>query len=179
VFLLHLLVELPGGAGGNGQAFPGCVPDHFADINDLADVMGVVCQLPVYGIDGHQGFVADRYRLQQVFFFEGPEGIEEAVPAFFPAIEQGCFSARRRAEFLVAVAARFFSVFGEEICPAAHHITMQVMDDDGDAVAMLVGCKIKVFFIQLGEGAVAEGLIGEKTFDGRFEIDLAEGGIHD
>ena len=56
---LHLAVSRRGAAFGNGEALPFFVADHLTDIDDLADVVGVMGQLPVDGVDDDEGFVPD------------------------------------------------------------------------------------------------------------------------
>ncbi len=55
-------------------------------------------------------------------------------------------------KFFIPFAPGFFAVFSEEIGPAAQHIAMQVLDDNGDAVGGSIGLVKKVLFFQLFKG---------------------------
>jgi hypothetical protein len=61
VLVFHPLVKVSGSAFWDGQALPFFVTDHFSDIDDLPDVMRVMGQLPVDGVDGDEWFVPDIY----------------------------------------------------------------------------------------------------------------------
>ena len=68
VKFLHLPVDCLGCAFGNGEALPFPVADHLADINDLADVVWIVGQLPVDGVDDDERLPADGDSLQPVSY---------------------------------------------------------------------------------------------------------------
>ena len=46
------------------------VPDHLSQEYDLADMVRIMGELPVDGVDDHQGFVPDRDRFEEVFVLQ-------------------------------------------------------------------------------------------------------------
>ena len=149
------------------------VADHLSQEYDLADMVGVMGELSVDGVDDYQGFVPDGDRFEEVFVLQGAKRVDQAAPALLPKGQQLCFGAAGRVEFLVSVAAFFFSVGCQEVGPAAKHIAMHVLDDDGDAVAFFGRREIKILFFQLGEGHIAQCFVGEEAFDRRIQVGSA------
>ena len=170
VLFLHFLVEGGGGAFWNGQAPPIVIPDHLADVDDLADMMRVMGELAVDGVDCEERLVPDRDRPEQIIFAERAKGFDQAAPAFLPHVEELRLIGGGRAEFLIPVTARFLSVLREEVCPPADHIAVHMLYDDRDGIGLFGGNVIEILFFQLGEGHVTERLVGEQAFDRRIEI---------
>ena len=67
---LHAFVEGSRSAFFDGETLPVMVADHLSQVDDLADVVGIMGELPVDGVDDHQGFVPDRDRFEEVFVLE-------------------------------------------------------------------------------------------------------------
>src|SRR5258708_31274997 len=88
MLLLHLLIEMPGCSLGYGKALPILITYHFADIYDLTHMMGIMGQLPVDRVNGEERLMADMDGLQQIFFFQGSERIQQAGPTLFPKLQQ-------------------------------------------------------------------------------------------
>src|SRR5450432_777019 len=158
MFALHMLVELLGLIFGDGQISPGRSFNELAGINDLPDMMRIMGQLAVDGIDDDQRFASDSDGFEQILFFQGLEGIEQAGPALIPIPDQLLASKESRivTEFLVSFPPAFFAVLRQKIRPAAEHIAAYMLYDDRNAVGLLIGRKMKVFFFELGKGFVAK-----------------------
>ena len=88
--------------------------------------------------------------------------MEDAVPAFVPALQE--FSSRRRRldKLGVAVAIRFLPVAGQEICPARAHVPGHVFDDDGNRVHLFVERREQLFVRDLFHRALGHFFVETK-----------------
>ena len=82
---------------------------HSADINDLANVIRIMCQLPVDGINNTKRFFTDINYFKDHFQLMTP--IKIRSPAFVPKIGHLLFCIIMDFKFVITLPPFFFSVF--------------------------------------------------------------------
>src|SRR5947209_12524052 len=98
---------IEGGAAAprHGERLPVVRGEVLGQEDDLADVVAVVGELPVDGLDDAVGLGADEDGHRQVLLAQGGQRLEETAPPFLPAGQElGAGGARGQHELGVAVA---------------------------------------------------------------------------
>src|SRR5207249_3314879 len=81
-------------------------------------------------------------------------------------------------KFLVAMAIGLLAVAGEEIQKARAHVAGQVLDEDSDAVGLIIELQKKIVIAQLGEGAFGQALVSTQAAQSLLEISGANLVVH-
>src|SRR5687768_11385177 len=102
--------------------------------NDLPDVVSVMGQLPVYGLDDSVRFAADSDGFGKVSFGQRLHVVEQCSPSAFPSPHQQLASVARRLKFHIAVAVRLLAVGREEVAPPRIKVAGDVLDHNGDGI---------------------------------------------
>ena len=161
--LFEMGVELGGPVARHAQALPLARLEMLREINDLADVISVVRDLPIDGLNHGVILAADPDCAHQVFRLERLDGIKDAFPTLIPVSDHLVF--RRPGEhhkFDIAIALRFLAVSGKKIGPAREHVAGQVLHVDGDAVGFFIDVTEKVVIADLLKRAFREFLVVTK-----------------
>jgi len=154
------------GALGYGKRGPIGILHHFSDINDLADVVGIVRQLAADGFQHGVAFIANVNDSAEVGFREGVKRREEAGPAFIPAGHDLGAGGWVGFKFRIALTPFFFAVGGKEVGPTRQHIAPQVFDNHRNAVAFGRGLEQQRLIGQLRHGLFADQLVVLELLDG-------------
>src|SRR6201987_5211245 len=128
--------------------------------NDLSDVLGVVGNLAIDGLQYRVRFAANRDCTHDVFGLERIDCPENAGPAFFPPCHH--FAAGRGGayfEFPVAEAVGLLSIAGEKVGEAGAHIASQMLDKNGNGVRLGIERGEEVFVSKLAHRAFAHALV--------------------
>ena len=143
-------VEVPRAALRNGQRGQRCLREMPRQEDDLADVVGVMGQLPLDGLEHRVRLAADRHGRGEVFRRESPSIAEkQPAPAVLPAEREartGCRSAsisnsasRSRSGFSPSVVRK--SVQRDCMLPARCFITIAMLFDSAIHRAEEVGVR--------------------------------------
>jgi len=138
---------------------------------NLANVVGVVHQLSIDGLNNRMLFAANQNLFSQVFSAQRLERVKDALPTAVPVIEHRVLSGFWIDDkFHVAVAAGLFTVGSQKVGPAREHVAGHVLHDDSNAVALLVERDEKLIVVELLQGLLGKLLVGSQTRDGVFKI---------
>jgi len=101
--------------------------------DDLPEVLGVMSDLTVNGLEHCMRLVTNRHDSHDVFGSELVDRAEDTCPPFFPPRHYFCAS-RCRADLKLAIAdtVRFLAVASEKIREARAHVAGNVLDEDRD-----------------------------------------------
>lgn len=175
----HLLVEPPGAAAGHGQGLPGLRGEMLGQEDDLADVVAVVGELAVDGLDDAVRLGPDEDRHPQILLVEGRQGLEQAAPPLLPEVQEHLpGGAGGHLELGIAVAAGLFAVGMEEVGPPRAHVARHVLDEDRQAVGLGVEGREEVLVAHLGQGPVAEILERAELIDNVCQVERRRGFVH-
>jgi len=77
----------------------------------------------------------DVHLAREVLWLERSDGVEDALPSFFPPSHYiGASGTRSNLEFPIAVTIWLFTIGGQEIGPAGTHVSCHVLYQHGYAV---------------------------------------------
>jgi hypothetical protein len=127
--------------------------------NDLADVHGIVGDLPIDGLHDGVRLGANQHLAADVAFHERFEGVENIFPASAPHGHEFIAGLRSVFELGVAIAVRLFAVGGEKIAPARAHVADHMFDDHGDGVGLRIERDEQMFVGTLLHGTLGESFV--------------------
>ena len=138
--------------------------------DDLADVIGVVSDLAIDGLEDGVRFAADGDGAGEIGVGERGESGEEDFPAGFPKGEEFGAGRGRGFEFGVAIAGGLFTVGGEEVGPTGAHVAGEMLDDDGDGIGFGAEDGEEGWVGSLGHGAFAEFFVVVEESGGVLDV---------
>jgi hypothetical protein len=139
--------------------------------DNLPDVLRVVRDLPVDGLQDGMGLAADGYGAHDVIRFKRIDGAEDAGPSLFPPRHYFCARGRgAQFKFPVAKAIRLFSIRREEIRETRAHVAGYMFDQNRDRVGFPIESDEEVLIAQLRHGAFAHALVPVQLPAGFVEI---------
>lgn len=142
---------------------------------NLTDMIGIVRELPVDGLQHGVRFTTDGDGALHIFWAQRFDGREYERPARFPPahdIVAGRFG--NQLEFLVTMAVRLLTVGAKKIAEARTHVASHVLDDNRRRIRFGIERKKQLFVLQLSEGTLAEPLVAAKLPAGFFKIVLGK-----
>lgn len=143
------------------------------EINDLADVIGVMSDLTIDSLDDRVVLTANRYGAHQIVRPKRLDCRKDTLPTLFPIRQHLVFGCtRQHLEFHVAIALRLLAVSGKKVSPARQHVARHVLHVDGNAVRLFVGLAKEIFVTGLRKRAFGEFLVIAKGLERVIEIVL-------
>ena len=138
----------------------------FSQEDNLANVIGVVHQLAVDGLNNRVLFAANQNLLSQILGAQGLKRAKKALPTAVPVIKYRVLAGFGiNHKLYIAIAAGLFTVGGQKIGPAREHVAGHVLHDDGNAVAFLVERDEELVFVELFQRLLGKLLVGAQTRD--------------
>src|SRR5215831_3317946 len=175
----HPVVEVFRLAARDRERLPAPAGEVLGQEDDLADVVGVMRELAVDGLDDRVRLAADRHRALQVRRLHRIDDIEENLPGRLPPLqERGARVGGRLFEFRVAVPVRLLAVGGEEIEPPRAEVAGDVLDHERDRIGFRVELLEELRLGDLSDGLFGEFLLPVKLPPRVFEIEVADHGRH-
>ena len=153
----------------DAEGFPFRTTTQLGKLDDLADVVAVVGDLAVDGVEHGEGHAPDGDRLEEVVGLKRAEGVERAGPTLLPECEGLGVGVGARLELPIAVAPGLVAVAREEVGPSAQHVAVDVLHGHGDAVGLWVRGIGHVGVAELDQRAVAQFLEVFKALHGGVE----------
>src|SRR5215471_5117769 len=122
----------------------------FGQKNNLADVLGVVGDLPVDRLQHGVRLAADRHRAHNVLRLKAADCGEYTFPTIVPPLHHlGASGGAGERKFLVAEAVRLLPVAGEKVCEAGAHISGEVLHQDCNRVCFRIKRDKKILVLKL------------------------------
>ena len=171
---LLFLVEGFGLPARDAQRLPVGGLEVLGEEDDLADVLAVVRELSVDGLDDGVRLAADDDVAHQVVGPQLRERVEEEAPAGLPVLLDGAAVFALDKEFGVASAVGLLAVARQEVGPARAHVAGHVLHDEGDAVRLRVYRAEEFFVADLRGGLVRELLEAAELRRDVFDVVLCE-----
>src|SRR6266498_2456422 len=164
-------IEFLGFSPRDGERFPPAPRKVFRQQHELPNMVGVVGNLQIDRPENRERLAPDPYGPAEVLGREGLDRREEKAPSLVPAL----FEAFARVaglddEFRIPVPLLLLPVARQKIGPARPHVARQVLDDERDAVGLLVERGKKVSRPRLREGFIGHLLQASQLADSLLEI---------
>src|SRR5258705_6609898 len=106
---------------------------------DLANVIGIVHQLAVDGLNNRVLFAANQNLLSQILGAQRLERAKDALPTAMPVIKYRVLTGFRiNYKLHNPNSAGLFTLGSQEVGPAGEHVAGHVLHDDGNADAFFV-----------------------------------------
>src|SRR5579871_293076 len=132
----------------------------FRQHDDLPNMLRVVRDLPVDGLQYGVGLSANRYGAHDVIRLERIDGTEHARPAVLPPFHDIRTCGRRcYLELAIPETVWLFAVASEEIRKAGAHISSQVLDQNGDRVCLRIKGKEEFVVLELRHCTFCHALV--------------------
>lgn len=163
----------------NRERLPFFACQKATEVNQLADVVGIMRELARQGFHDCMALIADVNDFAQIILYQRVYGVEKTLPTGIPSCEQFRFVGIIILKLRIAVAPGLFAVGSEKVGETAQHIAAQVLHDDGYAVAFWRRLPVDVFVADLGECFVAEFAVILEEFSDAVQVVELVGGFHD
>src|SRR6478672_12371491 len=111
-------VEVIGFAARNRQRFPVIIEDHFADKDDLPDMIRIMRKLPVDGFHYSMTLVTDVDDFAEIVIGQRTQSVKEAIPALIPQLHHEISGLNVVVKFGIAMAPRFLAVGSQKVSPS-------------------------------------------------------------
>ena len=121
----------------------------FGKQNDLADMIGVVRQLPIDRFDHRVRLTADRHRSGKIFLGQPADFIEQRLPAVVPRLHQQVACVVDQFKLGVAMAIGLLTIRRKKVGPSRTEVSGDVPDDQRDRVRLFVDRREKRFIRNL------------------------------
>ena|GEM_PF-3660201 len=141
----------------------------FGEENDLAYVMGVVCNLSYNSLRYRMSFATDGDGARQVSILEWLKSGKDALPSGFPQLRDLGPGGRRRFKLGIPVAIRLFTVACQEIRPTRTHISRKVFHNNGDRIGLRIERLGELGFRHLRDGCFPKRFISAEFGEAGFE----------
>src|SRR5208282_5482726 len=135
---LHSRVEVRGLPTRDAERSPAAAREMLRDINDLADVIGVMSDLAVNRLHHGMALAANANGAAEVLVGERGEGVEHDFPCRFPQRQNFGAGLRRLFKLGIAIAGGHLAVGGEKVRPARGHVASQMFHDDRNRIRFWV-----------------------------------------